>query len=177
MTPQEFETETKRNMGYLRSVCAQALFAYRLSTQPADVDDAVQMTIESTFKSLPQFRGECSLMTLMYLVATRVAFRLARKERVNRPRAPTQFDVELDMRPRAPREPDDILISKEAQARIEQAIATLTPPLRSAVAHKRLGMTDVEGAALSGVPPATERTRLFHAHRKLRMAAAKMPAC
>jgi RNA polymerase sigma-70 factor (ECF subfamily) len=168
MTRQEFDEAIKRDAAYIRAICFRFLQAWRLPCGDADVADAVQMTMLAAFKSFPSFRGESTFRSWVYVLASRAVGSMGRRENKRISKGPTEYDYELDLSRRCPHNPEDIIITQETTRAINKALKSLRPKLLSAVELRLAEMSDTEAAQVAGTPAATQRTRLMHAHKKLK---------
>lgn len=168
MTPAEFESEVKKYSRYIRTVSSMALWAYKLPCTTAHIDDAVQETLMGVLRTLHLYREEASFKSHVYLVAHRVAGTMAKTARRRARLNPTEFDIENEFLLRAPKNPHAALAEKEFNTLLDAAIRSLNPVQQTSVRLKLAGYSDTQAAAIVGSPAGTERTRMFHAHKKLR---------
>ena len=131
----------------------------------ADAEDLAQEVFVRAWKSLRTFRGDSSFRTWLH----RVAVNVARTHHANRGKLMRLF------RPASPHDldPPDATEAIDTQlARrdlVEQALATLPPDLREAVALRDLqGLDYKEIATALGVPIGTIESRIFRARQRLR---------
>ncbi len=165
---------------FARLVDAYAPRLYRLALKmvrnPQDAEDVLQETFIKAYQALPNFDGRSRLSTWLYRIAVNEALMLLRRKH-------PEF-VSLD----APREqgedeqeplevvdwcclPEEELLSAEARAVMEQAVAALPPSLRVVFL-----LRDVEGLSTREVAEALDlsegavKVRLSRARARLRKA-------
>ncbi len=135
------------------------------------MEDLVQESFLEIFKSLPRFRGECSLATWIDRITARVAYGYFAKRKT-----PT---VHLEAVPeRASRDPaaDVRASSREATRRVFRALEGLEPKLRMA-----FSLHVIEGKPLRVVASIMQaslmatKTRVWRARRKLEQLARQDP--
>jgi len=126
-----------------------------------DVEEVVQDTFVRAFGSFEAFRGESSLRTWLFTIATRLLLDRRRAERrqpvlspVGERDAVTEYDAL------------DGLVASEAEVRVQAAMARLTPMQRD-VFRLRIG----EGASyrdIAGLVGTTEGAARVHYHNAMR---------
>jgi RNA polymerase sigma-70 factor (ECF subfamily) len=143
--------------------------AYRLTGNRADAEDLAQDVFVRAFRSLPKFR-QGTLEGWLHRITTNLFLDEARR------RARLRFDpvgvlgdARLDQAGPGATDPVDALLDAD----VEDALAALSPELRSAVV-----LCDIEGlsyeeiASVLGVPTGTVRSRLHRGRAQLRRALA-----
>jgi len=136
--------------------------AFRLLGNPEDAEDLAQECFVRAFRSLALYRGEGSFAgwlrrILVHLVQDRFRARGQRPE-------PTLLPSELA----GGREPHGLVEERELARVLADALETLAAPLRVALLLRtREGLEYEEVAALTGVTPATARTRVMKARKAL----------
>jgi RNA polymerase sigma-70 factor (ECF subfamily) len=126
-----------------------------------DIDELVQDTFVRAFGSLDGFRGESSFRTWLFTIERRLLMDRRRSERrrpmgqeIGEADAATEFDAL------------DGLVAGEAQARIERAIARLTPTQREVfVLRVREGLSYKE---IAETVSTTEGAARVHYHNAMR---------
>ncbi len=147
----------------------------RIVRNPADADDVVQDAFVSAYRHWGDFRGESKPCTWLHAIAVRAALRRgkrdARRRSVTRDYAaalpfaqPRLAAAEFDPESREARE-----LREDARARIDEAIADVPEPFRSAIVLKDIADMGVADAArVLGIKPATLKTRVHRGRILLR---------
>lgn len=159
----------------------QRLFraAWSILGNRAEAEDAVQTGYLRAFEAIGRFRGDASLSTWLTRIVINEA--LGRERAARRRKARLDANSILDLEEyreklmAGSREggPDGALALKQLRATLEAAIATLPRDFRTVFM-----MRDVEGLSVEEVAqaldllPATVKTRLLRARRRLREALA-----
>lgn len=132
-----------------------------------EADDATQEVFAKVSQALPQFRGESSLSTWIYRIATNTAY--------DRLRSPSfQRAGEVPLEGAAPvHDPstgvDQTLVRREMNECIDEYVARLPASYRSAVIlSEHEGLTNQEIADTLGVSLETVKIRLHRARARLR---------
>jgi RNA polymerase sigma-70 factor (ECF subfamily) len=163
---------------YADLVDAQAPKIYRLALRllgnPQEAEDVLQETFLNAFRSMDHFEGRSSIGTWLYRIATNQALMRLRKN------VPSVVSIE-DAFPSDSGEsyplqledwcclPEEEFESEEAAQRIESAIQTLTPALRSAFILRDLhGLSTRETAEVLDISESAVKTRLLRARLNLR---------
>jgi len=147
--------------------------ALRLLGDPAEVEDTLQETFLSAYRSLASFEGRSSLSTWLYRIATNASLmRLRRRQDAVSLDEPIALpDGEL-----LPRQlvdwsqaPESVLLSAEARRTMADAIAQLPDTLRAAFVLRDIeGLSGQETAEVLGVSLAAMKSRLHRARLFLR---------
>ncbi|MCC6782066.1 MAG: RNA polymerase sigma factor [Planctomycetes bacterium] len=137
-----------------------------------DADDAAQEVFRELGRALPKFRGESSPETFAHVVARRVLLRFARRKRRRAQREPTASELALDLDERAvtgfANEPFSALLANERAARVREAIASLSPPLRDVLVLRHLEeLSYAEIATTLELPLGTVKSRIAAATLRL----------
>lgn len=130
---------------------------HRMLGGSADVEDCVQEVFLKAFRGLQGFRGEASLKTWLYRIATNTSLNYLEKAKRQQPVA------SLDAEPQAngvtplaetlaspDRGPEERLALRELEEAIQDALGKLAPEFRTA-----LVLRDVEGLSYEEVASAT----------------------
>ena len=134
-----------------------------------DIEDAIQEVYVAFFRSLPSWRGACSLETWLCRVGTRVCMtqlrrRYRRSERVALRASPQVLAAVAD----AADSPQVQAESAEAAAQVHAALERLAPERRTAlVLYEMEGRSLEEIAAAMGSSVGTVKSRLFRGRREL----------
>lgn len=129
----------------------------------ARVEDVCQECFLKVFRALPRFdlEGSARLSTWIFTIALRLCF-----DELRRTRRP---HVELPEDLRAPSVTEEVALERALQARVERALATLTPELRATFALRVTAELSVEETARAlGVDEGTVKSRLSRARQQLR---------
>ena len=149
--------------------------AYRMTGNESDADDVVQETFLRAYRNLATYDSRASFSTWLYRIASNYTLDLlaARKRRQQtfRPLEQDPSDPDAPRREAPSRDagPDRLLLSREIQTRVAEALEELTPQERAAFSLRHLEHLPVEeiGAALQLNSNAT-RNSIFRAVQKLR---------
>ena len=134
---------------------------------PTEAEDVTQEVFGKVSQALPQFRGDSSLSTWIYRIATNTAYDKLRSSSFRRPgevpleTAAPVHDPSSDI--------DQKLVRTEMNACIEEYIARLPASYRSVVIlSEHEGLTNQEIADTLGVTLDTVKIRLHRARARLR---------
>lgn len=134
---------------------------------PADCDDATQDVFAKVSVGLAQFRGEASLSTWIYRIATNAAYDRLRC-RSSHPHADMPIDDAPPVEDRAPGV-EQRLVRREMNDCIGAYIDRLPASYRSVVVlSEHEGLTNAEVAETLGVTLDTVKIRLHRARARLR---------
>lgn len=139
----------------------------------ADAEDLTQMVFERANRSLPEFRGDASVPTWLYRIATNVAVDLLRSPSFRRRDASLEEVDEPALSAHAdrPSNSEHQAIRNEMNACIREVIDGLPANYRSVLILSDLeGFTPAEVAARLGLSLETAKIRLHRARKRLRMA-------
>lgn len=156
---------------------ADRLYNYvlRMVGNRADAEDIVQETFLRAYQGLPSFDRRASLSTWLYRIATNLCIDHQRR-RARRVQTVSYADYEDDAGETSEWEfadthtpsPMDAVLHKELQQVVEQAVATLSPKLKTV-----LLLYDVEElsyeeiARVLNIPMGTVKSRLNHARSQI----------
>ncbi|PYX80140.1 MAG: RNA polymerase subunit sigma-24 [Acidobacteria bacterium] len=157
--------------------------ALHLTGSEHDAQDVYQDAFLKAYKSLGNFRFECSFYTWIYRIVTNLCLDQLRKKQVRKEDAPVatdaggeQFDV-LDRVPdgRAGANPERDLMRRELGSRINSALERLTPRERMVFELKHYhGLKLRTVGEILNTTEETAKNTLFRATQKLRGALADM---
>ena len=136
----------------------------------ADAEDVTQSVMLKINEGLPGFRGDSSVSTWIYRIATNVAVDRLR-QRAGQPRADAEYDFDDDVPPAALQSPsaETTAIRGEMSACISEFVAHLPENYRTVMILSELeGFTNGEIAAILGLTLDTVKIRLHRAREKLR---------
>ncbi|HLK37368.1 MAG TPA: RNA polymerase sigma factor [Polyangiaceae bacterium] len=144
--------------------------ARRTLANPADAEDIVHATFLGLSRIAPSYDGRASCRNWLCGIAVHLSLRHRRGAGRLR-RVLGAFAQTLTGRSVGEREVEDRAIGQEHLALIERALAGLSEKKRAVFVLVELeGLSPEEAARSLGIPPATARTRLFHARRELQVA-------
>jgi RNA polymerase sigma-70 factor (ECF subfamily) len=131
----------------------------------ADVDDVVQTVFVKLPKIAPSYDGRTNARAWLVGIAVRVALR-HRRGGMRFLRAIKSFAD--NMVNRESRDPEREATSRDELRRFERALTHISEKKRAVFVLMEVhGLTTDEVARALEIPPATVRTRLFHARREL----------
>lgn len=138
----------------------------------ADIQDVVQEAFIKAYRALPKFRGDSAFYTWLY----RIAINTAKNHLVSKSRRPPGSDVDAEVaeqldvggRLQSRATPEDLLMMKEVESAIWEAINTLPDELRTAITLREIdGMSYEEIAQAMDCPVGTVRSRIFRARETI----------
>ncbi len=148
---------------------------YNMVHSEQDAWDLSQDSFLKAWKSIKRFRGRSAFYTWIYRIVMNVTIDWLRKKHVKG--AGAEFDDAIQLRqvdpasktvPKTEALPYEMLERDEIRARIEQAIAQLSPEQRAVILMKELeDMQYHEIADALGCSIGTVMSRLFYARKKL----------
>lgn len=141
---------------------------YSLLLNRQDAEDVTQDSFVYAFKNLHRFDSQrASFKTWLYTIAVSRCRNMYRRKRF-----PTlDLSQLLNFEASAPKSetPEAVIAQHDAKDAIEDALASLTPRLREAIALRYgQGLTYREMAAIMGCPQKTAESRVRLAHEALR---------
>ena len=159
----------------------QRLFraAWSILKDRGEAEEAVQSAYLRAFAHIGEFEGRSALSTWLTRIAINEALGRVRSSRRRREQLESQGVSMLDnyretlMRGSETGQPDERLAREQLRQMIERAVAGLPDAFRSVFVLREVeGLNVEETADALGIPPATVKTRLLRARRKLREALA-----
>ncbi|MEO7165821.1 MAG: sigma-70 family RNA polymerase sigma factor [Spartobacteria bacterium] len=148
---------------------------YNMVHNEQDAWDLAQDSFLKAWKSIARFRGQSSFYTWIYRIVMNVTIDWLRKKQVKGGGA--EFDDAIQLKeidpasrtvPHADALPHERMQHKEIRARIEAAIAQLSPEHRAVILMKEIeDMQYHEIAESLGCSIGTVMSRLFYARKKL----------
>ena len=168
-----------RDAGAIRHVITsnnQRLFrtAWSILKNRSEAEEAVQAAYLSAFAKIGTFEGRSSLSTWLTRIVINEALGRRRSEERRRRHLEEEGIVVLDayretfMRGSETESPDAAIAREQIRKLLEQAVADLPDVFRTVFVLREVeGLSNEETAELLGVPPATVKTRLFRARRRL----------
>ena len=149
----------------------------RMTQDPAEAEDLAQETFLRAYQALPHFRGDATFGTWLYRIASNLAIDAARYRRrrewqtvsLDEPIEAEEHTTAWDLADGGQRTPAETLESAALRGHVWDAIAELSPKLRSPIILYDLqGLTYEEIAGILGCPLGTVKSRLFNARCQLR---------
>ena len=148
---------------------------YNMVHSEQDAWDLAQDSFFKAWKSIQRFRGQSSFYTWIYRIVMNVTIDWLRKKHVKG--GGTEFDDAIQLKhvdpasktvPKTEALPFEMMQRGEIRARIEKAIAQLSPEHRAVILMKEIeGMQYNEIAEALGCSIGTVMSRLFYARKKL----------
>jgi len=138
----------------------------------ADIQDVVQEAFIKAYRALPKFRGDSAFYTWLY----RIAINTAKNHLVSRSRRPPGSDVDAEVaeqldvggRLQSRATPEELLMMKEVESAVWDAINALPDELRTAITLREIdGMSYEEIAQAMDCPVGTVRSRIFRARETI----------
>ena len=143
--------------------------AYRMLGTRAEAEEVAQEVFLRAYRGIAEFRGEASLSTWLYAIASRLCLnRLASGQaRLGRSREPDEDAIALVATTAA--DPAAEAERRELEAALRQAIAELPPERRLVVVLRDIeGLSYEEIASALGLEMGTVRSRLHRARMELK---------
>lgn len=147
-----------RHIGRIRAII------YGIVLKNADADDLTQEVFLKVMDNAPRFKHKARFSTWLYRIALNTTTDFLRR-RGRRP-----IDYPGDLSPEADRaaSPADALMAEEVGGLVDDAMAELTPDLRTAVVLTLIqGFSAGEAARIAGCLPATMYWRVHQAKKIL----------
>ena len=135
---------------------------------PSEVPDVVQETFIKAYRSLSSFKGESIFYTWLY----RIAVNTAKNYLISQGRRPPSSDIDASEAEsyegadslRDVDNPESLVLSKEVEKVVFEAIEALPDDLRTAITLREIdGLSYEEIAEIMGTPVGTVRSRIFRA--------------
>ena len=146
--------------------------AYRITGNASDAEEAVQEVFLRGYKALATFQGRSSMGTWFHRIAANCALEVVAKRRpeaqsrIAEENDPERGDVQFADRKAGP---DRLLLSREIEARQQEAMSELTPTERTAFVLRHMeDRTTEEIAAALNIAPNAAKQAVFRAVQKLR---------
>jgi RNA polymerase sigma-70 factor (ECF subfamily) len=154
----------------------QRLFrtAWSILKNRAEAEEAVQSAYLSAFASIGAFEGRSALSTWLTRIVANEALGRRRSSERRRRHLEGEGVAVLDayretfMRGSQPDAPDVTVAREQVRKLIEQAVGELPEVFRTVFVLREIeGVSSEDTAAILDIPPATVKTRLFRARRRL----------
>jgi RNA polymerase sigma-70 factor (ECF subfamily) len=177
-TPREIQSQESQSLDFAEVFreYRRPIYNYllRMTQNQAEAEDLTQETFVRVHRSLPTFRGEASLSTWLYRIATNVSFDHFRRRTTRL--AGTALSLEKiefveDRGSDAPSSPEQLTACSEMSACVQAFVQGLPPDHRVVLVLKELqGLKNREIAEVLDCSLATVKIRLHRARTKLREA-------
>jgi RNA polymerase sigma-70 factor (ECF subfamily) len=150
-------------------------YLLRMTQNRAEAEDLTQETFIRVDRGLPDFRGEASLSTWMYRIATNVSLDHFRRRTTRQAEAALSLEeTESDREwlvDETSSPPEQLAAQSEMSACVQRFIRRLPPNYRAVLVLRDLqGLKNREVADVLGVSLDTVKIRLHRARRELRAA-------
>ncbi|MFN8472735.1 MAG: sigma-70 family RNA polymerase sigma factor [Anaerolineae bacterium] len=148
--------------------------ALRLTKNPNEAEEVRQETFINACRAADTFEGRSALATWLYRIATNSGLmRLRRRELDTVPLDGLPEQDEIDFQLGGPRDlaagPEEVLLTADLRAAVEEAITSLPESLRAAVVLRDVeGLSSEEAAAVLGISSGALKVRLHRARGLLR---------
>jgi len=148
-------------------------YLLRMTQYPAEAEDLTQETFIRVHSSLSTFRGEASLSTWLYRIATNVSYDYFRRKSTRQAkvsRSIDETDIEREMvSPETTSSPEQTADQSDMSACVEGFIDRLPPSYRAVlVLHDVQGLKNSEIAEVLNCSLDTVKIRLHRARKTLR---------
>lgn len=133
-----------------------------------DAADCAQEAMVKAWRSLPQYRQDCSLETWLYRIAASCCVDFLRKQKRHAAESTDALaEVGFDPADPAP-QPDETAIRRDEKQQLHQAIDQLPEDMRTALILSAVeGRKYEEIAQITGVAAGTVKSRINRARQKL----------
>ena len=146
------------------------MLLFRLLGDRAEAEDVAQEVMLRAWRGITRFRGQSSFFTWLYRIAVNEANR-ALDKRGRRPAGVSIGAGELELPADPEEEPSRQAENSELRRTLNQALAGLPPPLRTAIVLRDVeGLSTQEAAEIAGVGQAAFKSRLHQARLRVRAA-------
>ena len=147
-------------------------FGMKMCRDPEDAKDVLQDTLLAMARGVRDFRGASSISTWLYTIARSFCIKQRRTSKF----APEkQRSLDTDVGPEAARladpakNPEEVLVGKQVEHALEQAIGALEPMYREVLLLRDVeGLTAPEVAEVLGVSSQAVKSRLHRARLSVR---------
>ena len=149
-------------------------YLLRMTQNQTEAEDLTQETFVRAHRSLPTFRGEASLSTWLYRIATNVSFDHFRRRTTRQAGSALsleKIDFDRDRDSDAPSSPEQLAARSEMSTCVQTFVQRLPPDYRAVLVLKDVqGLKNREIAEVLECSVATVKIRLHRARTKLREA-------
>ena len=177
--PREIQSQGSQPLNFAEVFCdyRDPIYNYllRMTQNQVEAEDLTQETFVRVHRSLPTFRGEASLSTWLYRIATNASLdhfrrRTTRQEKTALPIEKIEL-LDGDWDSDAPASPEHLAARSEMSACVQAFVQRLPPDQRAVLVLKELqGLKNREIAEVLECSLATVKSRLHRAGTKLREA-------
>ena len=153
--------------GWLFDTFADGVYtlAYRIVRDRHLAEDVVQETFIKVIRSLPGYRGDGPIAAWIYRIGYRQAITVTRRRR-EEPLDPIDIAVEID---RPTETVEERVLAGELAARLDEAIGSLSEPLRTAFVLRDVeGLSTGEVAAVLEISESAVKMRLARSRDAMR---------
>lgn len=150
--------------------------ALKMLADPQDAEDVLQETFIKAFRYLPEFDGRSQVSTWLYRIAVNEALMLLRRRKhamlsIDEPSEEDEGEVQPVQIVDWCCLPEEELMSAEARAYLDQAVAQLSPSLRAVFLLRDVeGLSTQQTAEALNLSETAVKTRLSRARMRLREA-------
>lgn len=146
-----------------------------MTKDPVEAEDLTQETFVKIERALPEFRGESSLATWVYRVATNTCLDHLKSRRARENTATVSLHQpeagETGLADCSSPSPESSAVQSEMSACVQDYMLELPPPYRSVIVlHDMQGLTNPEIADVLGVTAGTVKIRVHRARAMLKAA-------
>ena len=149
-------------------------YLLRMTQNPAEADDLTQETFIRVYRGLSNFRGQASLSTWIYRIATNVSHDHFRRRATQQARAALSFEeINLDgaWADESTPSPEKLVAQSEISACVQGLVQCLPPDYRAVLVLRDLQeLKNREIGEVLDIPLSTVKMRLHRARKKLREA-------
>jgi len=154
-----FEELVNRHIGKVRGMINSMVL------HGADADDLAQEVFLKAYRNLFSFKGNCKFSTWLYAIAMNTVKSFFRKSQRSRVSTTDEVPDRADNSALS----GETVLSSEMDAKIAEALKTLSPVLRAAITLTAInGMSVGEAAKVEGCLTATMYWRVHHARKLLK---------
>ncbi len=162
------QAETRLEPGWLFDTFVDGVYtlAYRIVRDRHYAEDVVQETFIKVVRSIGTYRADGPIAAWIYRIAYREAITITRR-RTEEPLDPAEALGRVE---RAGASVEEQVLGGELAIRLDEAIATLTEPVRAAFVLRDVeGLSTADVAAALDVSESAVKMRLARARESLRM--------
>jgi len=156
---EHFDELVRRHIAKVRSM------TYAMVLNDADADELTQEVFMRVVRSIQRFKRKARFSTWLHRITMNTTYGFLKK----RGRSPLAQVVELPDQPDPIGDPSDAVARNETESRVNEALASLSPPLRAAITLTAIqGMSPADAARAEGCLTATMYWRIHEARRLMR---------
>jgi RNA polymerase sigma-70 factor (ECF subfamily) len=148
-------------------------YLWRMTENQAQAEDLAQETFIRAHRGLPAFRGDSSLKTWLYRIASNVFLDHTRRASTKKDRVTTALEgkvgIDGDWADEDAPKPEQVAVQSEMSACVQEYVEALPESYKTVlVLHDEEGLKTREIAEVLGCSEATAKIRLHRAREKLR---------